>query len=316
MGNTAENTQTFQLNAMARFTNLYNKIGYLKKINQGNNQRNQRDSRDRRQRDLEQDEAESDTASKPKVNYFKVIGEGLIRVLMGVRDFNVTYNENNGTIFPGFMPEAGFMGMSWSENAPGLGFVFGSQRDIRYDAVQNGWITTDPRLNNPYITRRSKDLTYRSNIEFFRDFRIEVTGSWNESFTNEEYYKADTLGIFSSFSPMQRGSYSVTYWLLKTSFEKDGPENVSPAFETFLANRQDVAFRLARENPNWSGNVVDSTGFPEGYGPSSVQVLIPSFLAAYSDKTTDQIFLNPFPRFPLCLPAFQRGMLSKLEAHL
>ena len=298
MGNTAENTQTFQLNAMARLTNLYNKIGYLKKINQGSSKRNQKNSRDRRQKELEQESAESDTASKPKVNYFKIIGDGLVRVLMGVRDFNITYNENNGTIFPGFIPEPGFMGMDWSRKAPGLGFVFGSQKDIRYDAVENGWITTDPRLNNPYITRRSKDLTYRSNIEFFRDFRLEVTGSWNESFMNEEYFKADTIGIFASYSQMQRGSYSVSYWLLKTAFDKDGAENISSTFETFLDNREEVAFRLARENPNWTGDVVDSTGFPAGYGPSSVQVLIPSFLAAYSGKTTDQIFLNPFPRFP------------------
>jgi len=298
MGNTIENSQNFQINGMLRFTNLYNKVGFLKRINQGSSQRTQRQNQRNRQNETTQQEQESDTASKPKVNYFKIIGEGLVRILMGVRDFNLTYNENNGTVLPGFMPEAGIFGMNWQQNAPGAGFILGSQKDIRPKAVEKNWITTDPRLNNPYITRKSNDLSYRSNIEFFKDFRIEVTGNWSESFMNEEYFKADTNAIFASFAPMTRGSYSISYWFWKTAFVQDGDENVSPTFQTFLDNRQEVAFRLAEENPNWNGQVVDSTGFPVGYGPSSVQVLIPSFLGAYSNKSTQEVFLNPFPRFP------------------
>jgi cell surface protein SprA len=182
--------------------------------------------------------------------------------------------------------------------APGFGFVFGSQKDIRYKAVEKQWMTTSPLLNNPYSTQESTDLSYRINVEPVRDFRLEVTGDWTQSFSHEEYFKADTFGIFNSFSQVDRGSFSMSFWMLKTAFVKDDKNNVSPVFEQFLENRKEIAFRQASENPNWKGDVVDSTGFPKGYGPSSQTVLTPAFLAAYADISASNVFLDAFPSIP------------------
>jgi cell surface protein SprA len=301
LGNTIENSQTIQLNTSVRLTSLYNKVGYLKKINSsaGQPQRQQKQPQPKtKEPDAQNPDNADTTKTKPKVNYVKIIGEGFIRILMSVRDVNFNLTQNSGTLFPGFIPEPNFLGVNMNKNAPGFGFAFGMQKDLRDIAVENQWITTDPALNIPYVTREARDLNYRANIEPFRDFRIEITGDWTKSFSHEEYFKADTFGIFGSFSAVDRGSFTMSYWMLKTAFQKDEENNISPVFEQFLDNRKEVAFRLAEENPNWNGNIVDSTGFPQGYGPSAPQVLTPAFLAAYADIPVDKVFLSYFPTIP------------------
>ena len=47
---------------------------------------------------------------------------------------------------------------------------------------------------------------------------------------------------------------------------------------------------------NTQGIVED---WPDGYGPSSQDVLIPAFVAAYSGTTPSRQSLNPFPRIPM-----------------
>jgi cell surface protein SprA len=303
MGNSIENSQTISLNGGIRLTNLYNKVGYLKNLGQASTQKGQKvpppkDKKDKGQKPDTQVAQSDTTETKPKVNYFKVVGESIIRILISIKDVSLTYTENNATSLPGYLPEPDFLGMRWPDMTPGWGFVFGGQADIRSKAVTNRWLTSDTLLNNPYLTRAAREFTYRSNVELFKDFRIEITGNWSKNFNHEEYFKAAADGTFESYSPIDRGNFSMSYWMWKTSFEKDEGGNISPTFQKFLDNRLEVAFRLANENPNWNGQITDSTGFPVGYGPSSVQVLTPAFLAAYSDVATSKIFLNPFPTIP------------------
>jgi len=77
--------------------------------------------------------------------------------------------------------------------------------------------------------------------------------------------------------------------------------------------RIEIAQRLALQNPNWSGNTVDSTGFPDGYGPSSQEVLIPAFLAAYSGKSASSVLLSPFPKIPMPNWRVTYNGLTKIE---
>ncbi|MCX6235502.1 MAG: cell surface protein SprA [Bacteroidetes bacterium] len=318
MGNTIENNQNVDINGGIRLSTIYNKIGYLKKLGQPSNQKGKKEPPNKAKtgKTAQQvaDSIQADTAkAKPRVNYFKLFGDGLVRILICVKDITVTYSENNGMILPGFKPEPNFLGMRWNDMAPGWGFVFGLQNDIRNTAVKNGWLTTDTLLNNPYITRATKDLTYRANIEPFRDFRIEITGNWSKSLTHEEYFKAGPDGIFRPFSPVDRGTFTMSYWMWKSAFVNDEVGNISPTFQKFLDNRKEIAFRLARDNPNWNGAVTDSTGFPVGYGPSSVQVLAPSFMAAFSNISTDKIFLSPFPNIPYPNWRLTYNGLNKVE---
>ncbi len=69
-----------------------------------------------------------------KVNYFKIIGDEFLKLLMSVKRGSITYSEGTGTLVPGFMPSPQFLGVYWPTNAPGVGFAFGSQKDIRDNA--------------------------------------------------------------------------------------------------------------------------------------------------------------------------------------
>lgn len=304
LGNSIENSNNVQINANFRFSKLYDKVGYLKELN-SSSQRSRRGGPGARgnprsqQQDEDKDDGEEEEEEENKMNeVLKKVLDNTLRIVTGVKDASINYNETNGTRLPGFIPEPDMIGNRTADMAPGMGFVFGSQRDIRWQSARNGWITYDTLLNNPYMTKRNVNFTYRINIEPFRDFRIELTGNQTESFSHTEYFKAGPDSVFAAFNPAESGSFSTSIITWGTAFEKFDPENYSEAFENLKTYRQEVADRYGRENP-WSQGVTDSTGFPDGYGPNSQQVLIPAFLAAYTGDSPNKISLNPFPSLPL-----------------
>jgi cell surface protein SprA len=68
------------------------------------------------------------------------------------------------------------------------------------------------------------------------------------------------------------------------------------------AYRLQIAQRLAEGNPNSIGTVYDSVTqqyYPTGYGPTSQDVLIPAFVAAYSKQSPEKVYLGYFPKIPL-----------------
>ena len=314
IGNTIDNSNTINLNGNARLTNLYNKVGYLKKITQparGQERRPGPGGRSPREQVKEETKAVADSVVKKSPQIGKILGNGLIKLIIGFKDVQFNYSESNGTLLPGFKPQPDILGNRLMDMAPGLGFAFGGQNDIRNEAVRNGWLTADTLLNSAYVTRLTRNITARATYEPFPEFRIEFTADKTESFGHQEYFKANRDGEFKSSSPQDRGSFSMSFITLKTAFTKDGTENVSSVFEEFKSNRGIIAARLGALNPNSTG--IDSTGFPMGYGQSSQDVLIPSFIAAYTGKDASKIDLSPFPKIPIPNWRFTYTGLSKVE---
>lgn len=312
LGNTIENSNTKRLNLNGNLVNLYNKVDYLKKINQKGMARTQQ--RPAAGRPTPQPQKPDTAQTKESVDYFKVISEGFFRVLMGVRNVSFSYTEGNGTLLPGFTPSPKYLGQDWNLMAPGTGFVFGSQRDIREDAVRGGWLSNDPMLNTAYMNKFTENISARSTVEPFRDFKIEVTATRNAAWTYNEYFKADSLGVFESFSPMKTGSYSLSFFALGTSFDRtNNKTHTSSNYDQFKENLYEISMRLARENPNWDGSMNDSTGFPVGYGPTSQDVLIPAFIAAYSGQSAASATLGAFPKIPLPNWRMTYDGLSRIE---
>jgi cell surface protein SprA len=219
---------------------------------------------------------------------------------MGFRSLSLTYSESNGTRLPGFMPSPGLLGQDWGLMAPGTGFILGSQEDIREKAAREGWITNNPLLNNALTKGTTQNINLRSQFEPLPNMRIEITGLRNHSRRSSEYFKADSLGRFDSFNPMSSGSFSISFLSASSLFEKSDKQfHSSETFETFKNYRYDVAMRLARENPYWDGNINNETGFPEGYGPTSQDVIIPAFIAAYGGINPARVNLSYFPTIPM-----------------
>ncbi|NQT78316.1 MAG: cell surface protein SprA [Bacteroidetes bacterium] len=321
-GNQIENSRTVQLNGNLAFDKLYNKSKYLKQLLRPKNQRQRGGPAPRRggrQDDQQaQDGAEADSTDKPGVNYFKVIGEGVLKILLSVKKANFTYSQSSGTTLPGFIPQPNILGSRWSDGAPGLGFTFGSQKDIRQEAADKGWITQDSTLNQPYLKKYQDAFVFRTNLEPFPDFKIEITADRNYSENHQEYFRySDSLASFQAFSPMDAGSFSISHITWATAFENDSKDNISATFEKMKNMRPEIAEQLARENPNWNGQYIyDSiTGdyYPEGYGPTSPEVLRPAFLAAYSGKSANKADMRYFPSIPLPNWRVTYSGLSKIE---
>jgi len=219
---------------------------------------------------------------------------------MGVRTAKFTYTQGNGIFMPGFMPEPDVLGNNFTLNAPGLGFVFGDQRDIRRKAVDKEWLTPDTMLNTAYTNKFMENMNFSVSIEPFKDLRIEVTAVRNYSRTHQEYFKANANGVFPTepLSPMDNGNFTMSYIIIGTSFDKEDEFGKSITFEKMKQIRLQVAQRYAAQNPNSIG-ANDSTGFPVGYGPSDQDVLVTAFLAAYKGQDPSKINLTSFPRIPL-----------------
>lgn len=312
LGNSIENSNTKRLNVNGNLVNLYNKVGFLKDINQKGTAKTQ--VRPGTPPPKPKEESKDSLKTEERIDYFKIMTDGFFRILMSVRNVSLSYSSGNGTFMPGVTYSPRYLGQDWDMMAPGTGFIFGSQEDIRQNAVSGGWITNDNMLNTAYSKKFNENISARSTIEPLPNLKIEVTATRNDAWTFSEYFKADSLGAFNSFSPMQKGSYSISFIALNSFFEKqDDKKHTSSNYNTFKDYLNDISLRLAQQNPNWTGAYNDSTGFPIGYGKTSQEVLIPAFLAAYTGKSVSSVSLNAFPKIPMPNWRLTYDGLSKIE---
>jgi len=236
--------------------------------------------------------------AKPKV---AATGDGnkftraLIGVLTSVKNIQVNYKENNGTVLPGFLPGVGFFGTT----RPTLGFVLGSQSDIRYEAAKNGYLTNFPDFNQNFSQVKNRQLNFTAQVELFKDFKIDLSADRTLAQNFSEQYDVSADGTYNPRSPYNFGNYNITTILIKTAFSQSD-ENFSQAFQDFRDNRIIIANRLA-EKYYGPGNVVDTDGdgYPDGFGKNSQQVLLPAFLAAYSGQSASKVSTNDFKSIPL-----------------
>ena len=291
LGNSIQNSNNIQYNGQINLSTLYNKVPYFKKVlNSGKRKQRGRTSRTNNENKKEEDEKKKDQYKALKY---------ATRFILGVKNISVNLTQNQGTFIPGFLPESSFFGQHWGEIAPGIPFVLGSQRDIRFTAGDNGWLTQNENVNTLFKRNSSTNLVLRSTVEPINKFRIEFTANKTQSLNEQEFYRwsADD-NMFASFSETQNGSFSISFISFGTAFSGDNEEDQSKVFQQFRNYRNEIAKRIASQNPNYSG-IIDSTGFPEGYGSASQDVLIPAFLAAYSGQDALGVSLNSMPKIPL-----------------
>lgn len=296
-GNTIENSNTISLTANGNMVSLYNKIGYLKKLNATN----ARPSGNRREGNPMDENP--DSTKKEDINIGKIALDNFLKLLMMVKNVSLTYSEGNGTLLPGYRGKPVTFGMDPANNAPGWGFVFGDQQDIRNRLVGDSLITTDSLLNNPYMTKHNENLSARVTLEPIKSLKVEVTATRNFSLNHSEFFRYDGANGFRSYSPSDNGNFSITIITWKTAFVTDNDDYSNQTFEQFKNYRQEVANLLASSSSNWDHTYYTDTItgqlFPTGYGPTSQDVLIPAFLAAYTGKSPNGFTKSRFPKIPL-----------------
>ncbi len=302
--NVISNSRAVQVNPQFNLISLYNKSKYLKSIiSPARNRSTARSTNNpleklKVNKNAEQAKTDSLAALANKTDLKKV----LARTLIMLRNVGVTYRQTNGQTLPGYIPKTDLIGMDFGKsNVPGFGFVFGGQKDIRFAAAQNGWITTYDSITNRYLRSERTEISFRATIEPLPDMRIDLTAQRSISFSYQEFFRYDSdptsanFGTFQTFSPTEVGNFSMSFLTWRSAFEKLTEDGKSTFFNTFEDNRFTISQRLANEK---GITTTDSTGFYDGFGKYSQQVMIPAFLAAYSGKSATSINLNPFPKIP------------------
>lgn len=284
LGNTIQNASSHNLNATFSMDTFYKYIG-LKKQTQSK-------AKPKAAAPKPGEKITNTNVVPPKTNEFV---NGLIGILTSVKNIQSSYVKNSGTILPGYTPGLGFFGSS----KPTMGFIFGSQDDIRFEAAKNGWLTTYPDFNQNYSTVNSETFKTTANVDLFPDLKIDLTLDRAYSDNFSEQYDVSN-GNYNSRSPYSFGTFSISTILIKTSFSTSD-ENSSAAFDEYRTNRILVANRLATERGIDISNPtnIDAEGYPKGYGKNSQAVLLPAFLAAYSGGDASSTSLGLFKSFPL-----------------
>jgi cell surface protein SprA len=327
LGNTIENPTRISVNTNFSFTTIYNKIPFIKKIlNPTKTSPRQMPTSKPQPKDKENpDEKKNpndkqDTVESTATKIFKAVGQYSIRLLTSIKQGNINYSQNNGTYIPGFMPVTKYFGMDPNTGwAPGFGFVFGSQANIMDKAIDKGWLSKDSLMNNAFQQKSTTTINGQISIEPLQDFKINLRFSKNQSETYVAYYKFDPTDnrVIGPLSPTITGNYSTSIITISTFFTPINEDNSSSVFNKFLDYRDIIARRLSQGNPNYNGNMIMDTNngklYPDGYGATSQQVLIPAFLAAYAGTDPNTRSLNPFNKIPLPNWKIEYTGLSKIK---
>lgn len=231
----------------------------------------------------------------PHAGIGNAVARFFVGILTGVKSINIGYSEDRGTTLPGFLPEARWIGQESynGRSAPGFKFLFGGQSEgFGMEAARKGWITTDSCQNNPYLMNSARSLYVRALFEPIRRLRVNFTSSWSRSRNSSEYLIFDGAE-FTSVNKMYTGSFSMSIIGLKSAFYNvGGNTNASAAvYNEFLETRKAVAAELAQQRYGADFSKGDIplrdgkgklTGFYDGYGPTSQDVLIGAFTRTYA----------------------------------
>ena len=291
LGNFLENGQqeegTFQLD----FNRLYAKSKFLRRLDQG-------------APPVKSSPSKKDTSSKAITRPSKNVPTQITgiphfigKLLTSIKTVNVSLSQNSNTRLPGYTDSTRILGENFKSMAPGFGFILGKQPDSNWlnRAARKGLITKDSLFNDLFRQTFDQRLSLTAQLEPFRDFMIDVNldKTFNKNYS--ELFK-DTTGTgdhFAHLSPYAGGGFNVSYIAFKTLFGKSNPNQVSETFVKFQDYRKILSARLGKLNPYnvQGGNPQSSDGYSIGYGRYAIDVLIPSFIAAYTGQDPQKVSL-------------------------
>jgi cell surface protein SprA len=288
-GDVIKNTRNRSINGKIDFVSLYNRIRALKLANQPRLER----------KNVARNPGDDEDIIKPQPNILRSI----TRLLMAIRGIQVNYSIDESTSLSGFLYSPGILGLNSINSSPGIGFISGSQdADIRFRAADNGWLTKSSLQNVPFIQLKTQNLTYRTAIEPFRDFKIQLEGRWSRTDSYRENFRQDSLhNDFVSYNPSRTGSYSMSFLSFLTAFDSNSPDETSEIFSRFRNYREIMVQRLntQKEQLNKERSLKGQEPINGKYDLNSQDVLIPAFFAAYSGVSPDKASLSPFVNIPL-----------------
>jgi len=305
LGNILTNGQTRNLTGDLDFERLYQKSKFLRSVY--SDATDQKQKRQKPQRDS--------TGKKIKLPknpnqlyYVGTIPKTFTKLATSLKRISLQYNEDLGTLLPGYLDSTRVLGMNLKNGNPGWRYALGYQPDT--NAINSlgarGLLTRNEVFNRLIQQQYNQRINLTAQVSPIRDLNIDITFERTFDKNYSELYK-DTTGTagLSRLNPYATGSFSMSYISYQTLFKTFDPNQISETFRQFEANRVILSQRLYDKNP-YKKPGVDLSGYHEGYGRYAQDVLIPAFLAAYTNKDPMSVQLiknsnpnlrsNPFSR--------------------
>lgn len=272
---------------------------------------------------LSQDTAKIKLKVIPKESYkdkkwFHTI-EYASRFAMMVRNVSISYKNTDNTNIPGFLPSVGdIFGQNRVPNAftmgsgngdlpeassfaPGLPFAFGLKTGESFvrEAYDRGWLLCADSIVSPATYNHTEAIDLKGTVEPFRDFKVNITMSRTENSARTIQY------MFEGMPVTQTGSFNMTTVSLRSAFKSSGSADngyANSTFQDFVASLDDYRERVERQYagaryPGTTENFDPKNGGVDKY---SSDVMIPAFLAAYTDGSGGALDL--FPAISRVLP--------------
>lgn len=292
LGSVGQNTNVIQATASADLPKFFGQFSYFKNINAKLQKRRQEmDSLNNVY--TKQWEKNRYRYKKYKFKNRLTPLQSAAFLLTSFKQLNVSYNETNGTVLPGLISAPNWYGYGQTLGGPTLGFLLGSQADIRRTVMENGWVSDSNYMTDPYVRMSTKELRADLQVMPMNDLRVDlnVLHTFNSNFSHTGFNYTNNNGVpdtdFTFASEMI--TYSNTTTLLGTSF-KDG----QAVYQAIRENARALSQQLG--DP---GAVLDNNGFAKHYSIGNAYVLIPAFRAAMEGKSVRPMTNPKKSGFPL-----------------
>ena len=285
LGNTIQNTQQISANIDLSFTKLYNKWKLLR-TDAGNK------SQPAGNKSLPG--APKQTALPPEplpeLGWLAKLG---VHLLTSLKHIGLDYSENSASTIAGFMDSTQWLGMDMHTHEPGWGYVLGKQPDTNFinNLGKRGLLSLDTGVTANNLMSFNQKISFTAQLQPIPDLNININLDKTFGRSYSELYKDTAGGIgLSRLNPYTTGTFSISFVSFQTLFEKFNPSGISSTFQKFENNRAIISVRLGQMNPYTAG-LTNSSGYAEGYGKYAQDVLIPAFIAAYTNKDPHTVAL-------------------------
>ncbi len=250
----------------------------------------------------------------PEETMWYKVAQVTARGAMMLRSVGFTYNQRNGLMLPNFKHNVGDafgQGRSESGYAPGLDFAFGlTDESFIQKAFDRKWLKLDEDNVASAMFNTTETFTFKATLEPIVGLKIDLNARRSTTNRQETLLVSDTEGNtsqavqFESLPRRLSGMFEMTTITIGSAFERSSVDNnfQSDVFDKFLANRRIVKNRLDDAYSKLASNPAFPGGTVNPVSVNSTDVLIPSFLAAYTGKNPNKIALTAFPSLKSILP--------------